>query len=189
MVLGSDLSKDTRRSVMPHGRRTQTASHHWLCSVGKSTRRCSGPPARACPRRTSRHLDIATSTYGSPKGDVAVGSPQNLRQRQLILTPLVPIQRPARHLVKDYNYGEIARAGIGFPQAYALRNRYALPAVSSFSSAAAHVLKTAKDDDQAACQILRFCATLVAQRRQTQPRQKSQVKMTHRQSLAALAAA
>jgi hypothetical protein len=108
-------------------RELQTASHD-----RESTRRCSGPPARACPRRTSRHLDIATSTYGSPKGDVAVGSPKNLRQRQLILTPLVPIQRPVRHLVKDYNCGEIARAGIGFPQAYALRNRYALPAVVSF---------------------------------------------------------
>jgi hypothetical protein len=49
-------------------------------------------------------------------------------------------------LVKDYNYGEIARAGIGFPQAYALRNRYALPAALSFSSAVAHGLKTAKDE-------------------------------------------
>lgn len=87
------------------------------------------------PQEPLRHQDIATSTYGSPQGDVAVGSPKNLRQRQLILTPLVQFQRADCDLVRDYNCGEIARAELGIRKAYALRNRHALPATSRIDPA------------------------------------------------------
>jgi hypothetical protein len=63
-------------------------------------------------------------------------------------------------LVKDYNYGEIARAGIERPQAYAFRNRYALPAVAWFSFALQARLTpdSHRMNDQAACQASEFSA-------------------------------
>ena len=117
---------------------------------GESTRRCTGSPARAHSRRQFPHQDIATDVRGSPlrdatatngpmtKGAATVGSggqgkrsgcsPRNLRQRQLILTPMDYRQCLGRHLVKDYCCGEIAGSRTRWSHAYALRNRYLLPA-------------------------------------------------------------